>query len=226
MKKTVITTILTVLCITSANAALAQERKAPSTVLQLSGLWPEVHGDKSFPWMETGKNPSGGEFMIGHRWNIKSQVILLEWQILNIGGSTRTPENTKDREISTYVESSIGPTFRINYGVLSAEAGVTIGPRGYLFGYIPGNMDENANGYVMGSYGIGGETFLRFGLGPIFLGGSFGLSKPIGGEPGEMKTAVQVNIAKRSIDTDNLGKVDRVDAPTRASAMATLGFWL
>ena len=202
------------------------KKDAPRGIMQLTALWPEVKGNSSFPWMETGKNPSGGELMFAYRWNISDEVVLLEWQFISLGGSSKTPSGTSDTSLEAHIDSSIGPTVRVYYGVLSAEAGVSVGPRAIVYGYIPGDMDENSNGYGLASYGIAGETFLRLGVGPVFLGGSFGLSNSIGGRPGDLESAINVDVENRDIDTSNVGKVDRVDDTTTLSATLTVGLYL
>lgn len=205
--------------------ASAQETEAPNWVLQGSATWTGVSRERSAPWLGTEKNPSRGELMLAHRWNLKSQVILLELQF-SLAGEY---ENVRDNKLITGLTGvGIGPTARINYGSLHTEAGVSVGPRGYLFGSVPGKMQEDSNGYALASWGVQGQAFLRLGLGPVFIGGSLGLEKAIGGVPGEQKPAIAVDVDTNNldanVDSSNAGKVPRVDDETRANFSAIVGF--
>jgi len=233
MKKiSMIGVLIGVLCVGSFAQA---EERAPSTLIQGSATWGDIDGSTSFPYMETGTNPNGGEFEVAYRLNLYDQAILLGFHF-DLGANKEKLE-VNDIKLKTYLGFGIGPTCRVNYGVLHAEGGVSIGPRGYVFGYVPNEMDEEANGYAMGSWGLNGNAFLRFGVGPFFVGGSFGLERPFS-EPGELKPAVaykdpniddimsgQVGIDDLGADASNIGKVKRVGGRTRVNGALLMGFW-
>jgi len=210
------------------------EDEAPSTLIQGSATWGDIDGTLSFPYLETGTYPNGGELEVAYRLNLSDQVILLGFHF-DLGANKEKLE-VDDVKLKTYLGFGIGPTCRVNYGELYAEAGVSFGPRGYVFGYIPNELDEEANGHAMGSWGLNGDAFLRLGVGPFFVGGSFGLERPFS-EPGELKPAVAYteptvdDLASGQVgiddfgDTSNAGKVDRVGGRTRTNVALLMGFW-
>lgn len=227
---------LTALVSTLFFAIPAQAKEAPKNVFQLSAVYPEFHETESFPWFDPG-TVSGGELSYSYRGNLKSEVILLELQF-GLGGSANHPVNSQDTKVKSYFGVGLGPTVRANYGILNLEAGLNVGGKVYLFGYIPEKMDKDANGYALGSAGVYGGSFLRLGIGPVFFGGGFGIDNPLAGEPGTLKPAVTVNtnINKNDImsdpntisdqvkvDSSNVGKVERVSGKTRTNMSCFLG---
>ena len=211
------------------------EEKAPSTLIQGSAVWGDVDGTRSFPYLETGTNPNGGELEVAYRLNLSDQVILLGFNF-DLGANKEKLE-VDDVKLKNYLGFGIGPTCRVNYGVLHMEAGFDVGIRGYLFGYIPSDMNEESNGYAKGTWGLNGDAFLRLGVGSFFVGGSFGLENPVGGEPGELKAGIVVtdptmdDIANGQVgldevvDSSNVGKVSMVGGRTRVNGGLVMGFW-
>ena len=231
-KATILATLITaLLCTVFAQAG----DKAPSTLLQGTATWGDVDGDLSFPYMETGKNPSGGDLELAYRVNLYDQAILLGFHFDL--GANKEKLDVNDVKLKTHLGFGLGPTCRLNYGVLHAEAGFAFGPRGYVFGYIPNELDKEANGYAMGAWGLNGDTFLRLGVGPFFVGGLFGIERPFN-EPGELKSAVSyteptiddivnggVSVDDLGVDASNIGKVERVGGRTRVNLGLMMGFW-
>jgi hypothetical protein len=227
-----ITFITILVSILSFCSFVQAKEKAPSTYLQGLVTWGDVDGTLSFPYLETGTYPTGGDLEFAYRMNLSSQVILLGFHFdLGVNKEHLIVNDTK---LKTHLGFGVGPTVRMNYGLLHSEVGFAFGPRGYLFGYIPNELDDEANGYAMSSWGLNGNAFLRFGVGSFFVGGMFGLEKPFS-EPGELKPAISyddnittddiINNDFGEVDTSNIGKVNQVKGRTRTNISALIGFW-
>lgn len=195
---------------------------APVAVLQGTTVFANSDASLSAPWLETSTYPNGGAFRGALRSNLSKQVILIEAG-LDLGSNKE--ESAFDTiTLKSHAGFSVGPTSRVNYGIMHMEATFQLGVRGYVFAHTSKKFNEESNAYAMRSWGMNGNISLRLGVKSFFLGTGLELENPIGGQPEGVGPAI--SYANGSLDTSNAGKWSKNPGTTRLNVLISGGVWL